>query len=48
MTGEGLILKREKGIATIIFNRPNVHNALNSAMVDGLEEAYWVGLANSR
>ena len=39
MTREELILKREKGIATITFNRPEVHNALNSAMVAGLEKA---------
>lgn len=40
MSGKEIILKREKGIATIIFNRPDVHNALNSAMVDGLERAF--------
>lgn len=39
MTREELILKREKGIATITFNRPEVHNALNSAMVICLEKA---------
>ncbi len=39
MSGKEIIVKREKGIATIIFNRPDVHNALNSAMVDGLERA---------
>ncbi|MFH1349998.1 MAG: enoyl-CoA hydratase-related protein [Pseudomonadota bacterium] len=39
MTGQEIILKKENGIATITFNRPEVHNALNTAMVDGLERA---------
>jgi len=33
-----IIFKKDGSIATIIFNRPEVHNALNAAMVDGLEE----------
>jgi enoyl-CoA hydratase len=39
MPGEEIILKRDKSVATIIFNRPEVHNALNTAMVNGLGEA---------
>ena len=32
-------MRKEKGIAFITFNRPDVHNALNSPMVEGLESA---------
>jgi len=39
MSGNELIFKKEDGIATIVFNRPDVHNAFNSAMADGLEGA---------
>lgn len=39
MAGDEIILKKEEGLATITFNRPEVHNALNTAMVDGLERA---------
>ena len=39
MSRKEIILKRENGIATITFNRPEVHNALNSAMVDGFQKA---------
>jgi enoyl-CoA hydratase len=34
-----LILEKDGSIATITFNRPEVHNALNNAMVEGLAEA---------
>ncbi len=39
MSGKEIIFKRENGIATITFNRPDVHNALNGAMVIGLKKA---------
>jgi methylglutaconyl-CoA hydratase len=29
----------ERGVATITLNRPEVHNAYNGAMIDGLIEA---------
>jgi len=38
MPGKEIILKRANGIATVTFNRPEVHNALNNAMADGLEK----------
>jgi enoyl-CoA hydratase len=34
-----IIFTKEKGIATVIFNRPEVHNALNNAMVRELAQA---------
>jgi enoyl-CoA hydratase/carnithine racemase len=39
MSGKEIIFKRANGIVTVTFNRPEVHNALNGAMVDGLEKA---------
>ena len=39
MSGNEIIFKKEKNIATITFNRPEVHNALNVPMVEGLENA---------
>ena len=39
MSGEEIILRKERETAIITFNRPEVHNALNNAMVDRLEEA---------
>ena len=39
MVKSELILKKDGSIATIIFNRPEVHNALNSTMVEGLAKA---------
>jgi enoyl-CoA hydratase len=39
MSGKEIIFEKAGAVATIIFNRPEVHNALNSAMVDGLERA---------
>ena len=34
-----IIFTKEKGIATVIFNRTEVHNALNNAMVKELAKA---------
>ncbi|MDO8723200.1 MAG: enoyl-CoA hydratase/isomerase family protein, partial [Syntrophales bacterium] len=34
-----IIFTKEKGIATVVFNRIEVHNALNGAMVEELEKA---------
>jgi enoyl-CoA hydratase len=39
MSNDEIILKEKNGIAIITFNRPSVHNALNNAMVEGLERA---------
>jgi enoyl-CoA hydratase len=39
MSEKEIIFKKEGRTATITFNRPEVHNALNSAMVDGLKKA---------
>jgi enoyl-CoA hydratase len=39
MAASELILEKEGSIATITFNRPEVHNALNNAMVEGLAAA---------
>jgi len=39
MSGDEIILKKEKGVATVVFNRPEVHNALNTPMADALEKA---------
>ena len=39
MSRREIIFKKDGSIVTIIFNRPEVHNALNAAMVDGLEES---------
>lgn len=39
MTGNEIILEKGKKIAMLTFNRPDVRNALNSAMVEGVEQA---------
>ena len=39
MSAKAIVFEKKQGIATITFNRPEVHNALNEAMVDGLEGA---------
>ena len=39
MSETELILKKEDAVATIVFNRPGVHNALNTQMVTRLSEA---------
>ncbi|MGD9041336.1 MAG: enoyl-CoA hydratase-related protein, partial [Desulfobacteraceae bacterium] len=39
MSAQEIILEKDQAIATIVFNRPEVHNALNAAMVDGLDKA---------
>lgn len=39
MSGKELIVKKEDAVATIIFNRTEVHNALNAPMVAQLSEA---------
>lgn len=39
MTTSELLLEKDGGIAFITFNRPEVHNALNNAMVEGLAAA---------
>ena len=39
MTGNEIVFRKEKGVATVTFNRPEVHNALNSNMAEGLGEA---------
>jgi len=39
MTGNEIILEKANRIAVLTFNRPEVHNALNSAMVQGVEKA---------
>lgn len=39
MNRNEIILKKTDRIAVLTFNRPEVHNALNSAMVNGLEKA---------
>ncbi|KPK26430.1 MAG: hypothetical protein AMK69_12060, partial [Nitrospira bacterium SG8_3] len=39
MSAQEIVFKKDQAIATITFNRPDVHNALNTAMVDGLERA---------
>jgi 2-(1,2-epoxy-1,2-dihydrophenyl)acetyl-CoA isomerase len=39
MTFDTIILQKEKGICTIVLNRPEVLNALNSKMVDELLKA---------
>ena len=39
MPGDEIILEKDKGIVTVTFNRPEVHNALNNAMVEGLGKA---------
>jgi methylglutaconyl-CoA hydratase len=38
----------ERGVATITLNRPEVHNAYNGAMIDGLIEAVEALAANRR
>lgn len=38
--GEELLLDVEAGIATIVLNRPEKLNAINGAMLDGIEEAF--------
>jgi enoyl-CoA hydratase len=39
MSAQEIIFERDQRVATITFNRPEVHNALNTAMVDSLERA---------
>ena len=39
MSGQEIIFEKDQALATVTFNRPEVHNALNTAMVDGLEQA---------
>jgi enoyl-CoA hydratase len=39
MSAQEIVFKKDQGFATVTFNRPDVHNALNTAMVDGLEKA---------
>lgn len=39
MAGDEIILRKDNGIVTVTFNRPEVHNALNNAMVEGLSKA---------
>ena len=39
MSADEIIFKKKDGIALITFNRPEVHNALNSAMGEGLNKA---------
>lgn len=39
MGGQEIIYQKHEGIVTITFNRPEVHNALNTAMAEGLENA---------
>ncbi|MEJ2718317.1 MAG: enoyl-CoA hydratase-related protein [Deltaproteobacteria bacterium] len=39
MKGDEVIVERDNGIVTVTFNRPEVHNALNRAMVEGLAKA---------
>jgi len=39
MSAKEIVFEKDQAIATITFNRPEVHNALNDAMVDGLEKA---------
>lgn len=37
MAGDEILFKKEEAAAIIVFNRPEVHNALNQEMVKGLE-----------
>jgi enoyl-CoA hydratase len=39
MSAQEIVFEKDRAIATITFNRPQVHNALNAAMVDGLDKA---------
>lgn len=39
MTGMEIILEKENSLAIVTFNRPEVRNALNGAMAEGLEKA---------
>lgn len=39
MSAQEIVFEKDQAFATITFNRPEVHNALNTAMVDGLEDA---------
>ena len=39
MSAQEIVFKKDQAFATITFNRPDVHNALNTAMVNGLEKA---------
>jgi enoyl-CoA hydratase len=39
MSAQEIIFEKDKAIATITFNRPEVHNALNTNMAEGLESA---------
>ncbi|MFH2125688.1 MAG: enoyl-CoA hydratase-related protein [Pseudomonadota bacterium] len=39
MSTEPVILEKSQRIVTLIFNRPDVHNAMNVEMADGLDRA---------
>jgi enoyl-CoA hydratase len=39
MSSQEILFEKDLAFATITFNRPQVHNALNSPMVDALEKA---------
>lgn len=39
MSDSELLFEKRDGVAYLTFNRPAVHNALNNAMVEGLEKA---------
>lgn len=39
MSAQEIVFEKDQALATVTFNRPEVHNALNTAMVDGLEQA---------
>ena len=39
MQSSEIMFTKEQGIATVVFNRPEVHNALNNAMVKGFAQA---------
>ncbi|MGD8983300.1 MAG: enoyl-CoA hydratase-related protein [Desulfobacteraceae bacterium] len=39
MSAQEIVFEKDQAVATITFNRPEVHNALNAPMVDGLAKA---------
>jgi enoyl-CoA hydratase len=39
MQGDEIVVQKDNGIVFVTFNRPEVHNALNNAMVEGLGKA---------
>ena len=39
MSGDELAFRKEKAAGVVVFNRPEVHNAVNQAVVEGLEKA---------